>query len=156
MLARDIKFADYPIAYLTGTTTERLSDDDVTALRNFVNAGGELIIDCCGGQPRFDKSIKQYWLPVICPGAQPHVIPDDSPILTGKIHGAEDGASELDHILLRPYAAQVSKPPNTHLLEIDFGKGRVIFSELDITTGLLGTNTWGITGYSPGYAEAAF
>ena len=33
------------------------------------------------------------------------------------------------------------------------GKGRVIYTELDVTTGLLGTNTWGITGYSPAYAQ---
>jgi hypothetical protein len=152
--ARDLKFSDYPIAHLTGTSTERLSDDDVVALRNYVSDGGQLIIDCCGGQLSFDQSIKQFWLPVICPGCVPHVIPDDSPILTGKIHAAEDGASDLQHILLRPYAAQVTKPPNTHLLEIKLGKGRVVFSEIDITTGLLGSNTWGITGYSPGYASA--
>ena len=32
----------------------------------------------------------------------------------------------------------------------------MIFSELDLTTGLLGTSTWGITGYSPGIRRSDF
>jgi hypothetical protein len=34
------------------------------------------------------------------------------------------------------------------------GKGRVIFTSLDVTSGLLGTNSWGVTGYLPEYSEA--
>lgn len=33
------------------------------------------------------------------------------------------------------------------------GKGHVVVSPLDPTSGLLGTNTWGIAGYEPGPAE---
>jgi hypothetical protein len=33
------------------------------------------------------------------------------------------------------------------------GNGRVIYSELDLTSGFLGTNTWGIAGYEPAYAQ---
>ncbi len=28
----------------------------------------------------------------------------------------------------------------------------MIYSPLDVTTGLLGTNSWGITGYTPAYS----
>jgi hypothetical protein len=34
------------------------------------------------------------------------------------------------------------------------GKGRVIYSSLDLTSGLLGTNTWSILGYKPAYAQS--
>ena len=34
------------------------------------------------------------------------------------------------------------------------GNGRVIFTPLDYTSGLLGTNTWGILGYLPEYSES--
>jgi len=34
------------------------------------------------------------------------------------------------------------------------GKGRIVFSSVDIVSGLLGTNTWGILGYQPEYSEA--
>ncbi|HEX2971065.1 MAG TPA: hypothetical protein VHP11_01960 [Tepidisphaeraceae bacterium] len=40
------------------------------------------------------------------------------------------------------------------LRTLSFGKGRVVFSQLDITTGLLGTNTWGVVGYQSGYAQS--
>jgi hypothetical protein len=34
------------------------------------------------------------------------------------------------------------------------GEGHVIFSQLDLTTGLLGTNTWGIWGFAPDYCQS--
>ena len=34
------------------------------------------------------------------------------------------------------------------------GKGWVIFSRLDLTTGLLGTQSWGILGFDPAYSQA--
>ena len=43
---------------------------------------------------------------------------------------------------------------NVPLVEITFGKGRVILSRLDLTTALLGTNPWAVNGYSPEYAQA--
>jgi hypothetical protein len=33
------------------------------------------------------------------------------------------------------------------------GRGAVICASLDMTSGLLGTNTWGIAGYRPQYAQ---
>jgi hypothetical protein len=152
--AGDLQFSDTPIAYLTGTTADKPSAEQVMRLQKFVNDGGTLIIDCAGGSFAWHESVRKNWLPQIAPNVQPLLLPDDSPILTGKIAGLETGASELPRILIRPYAAQVTKPANTHLLHIKSGKGNIYFSEIDITTGLLGTNTWGITGYSPAYAQA--
>ena len=37
---------------------------------------------------------------------------------------------------------------------ISAGRGHVIMTSLDLTTGLLGTQTWGILGYEPGYAQS--
>jgi hypothetical protein len=123
-------------------------------LQKFVTDGGTLIIDCAGGSFAWHEAVRKNWIPQIAPGAQPLLLPEDSPILTGKIPGLETGASDLPRVLIRPYAAQVTKPANTRLLHIKSGKGNIYFSEIDITTGLLGTNTWGITGYSPAYAQA--
>jgi hypothetical protein len=33
------------------------------------------------------------------------------------------------------------------------GKGWVIVSRIDLTSGLLGTSTWGVVGFSPDYAK---
>jgi hypothetical protein len=37
---------------------------------------------------------------------------------------------------------------------LKLGHGSAIVTDLDITTGLLGTNTWGILGYRPEYATS--
>jgi hypothetical protein len=52
--------------------------------------------------------------------------------------------------VLRPFAAGRGRRPEI----LRAGKGCVIFSALDITSGLLGTRTWGIAGYEPGYSQA--
>jgi len=44
--------------------------------------------------------------------------------------------------------------PSAYALRlIHHGKGVVIFSPLDLTTGLLGANTYGILGYQPAFAQ---
>jgi hypothetical protein len=45
---------------------------------------------------------------------------------------------------------QVGSP----FLGLSAGKGRVIFTSLDVTCGLLGTRTWGIAGFEPEYAQS--
>ncbi len=61
---------------------------------------------------------------------------------------------DLSKVQLRPYAvpklAGMSNLPK--LLRV--GKGAVIFCPIDITTGLLGSDTWGIIGYQPAYARS--
>jgi hypothetical protein len=40
------------------------------------------------------------------------------------------------------------------LRALSYGKGHVLYTPLDITSGLLGTKTLGILGYEPDYAQA--
>jgi hypothetical protein len=83
-------------------------------------------------------------------GAPLHRLPPSHPLLAGALPGAADLSAGAD---LRHFAANQLKgagPPE----EFVHGKGRVIFSSLDLTTGLLNTNTWGILGYAPGYAQS--
>ena len=55
---------------------------------------------------------------------------------------------------VRPFVFKAigSKIPPVHVLDV--GKGAVLISDLDLTSGLLGTNTLGIVGYDPAYAHA--
>jgi hypothetical protein len=36
---------------------------------------------------------------------------------------------------------------------LHLGKGALIVTDTDVTSGMLGTNTWGIKGYMAGYSE---
>ena len=55
---------------------------------------------------------------------------------------------------LRPYAAHKLGKSAGRFEGLTHGQGHVLFTSLDLTSGLLGTNTWGITGYQPDYAQS--
>ena len=126
------------------------------AIRDFVNDGGVLLIDPCGGSRRFNESVRKNWLPAIFPDSIPRVMGDDDPIITGKVAAQlTKAADDLSKVAVRRYTAQVAKPTNTRLLEFTYGKGRVIISELDLTHGSCSApKAWGISGYAPGYAQS--
>jgi len=65
------------------------------------------------------------------------------------------GMIDATRPLLRPYAlAKAGGEMERYGFRIvHHGKGVVVFSPLDLTTGMLGANTWGIFGYAPGYAQ---
>ena len=54
---------------------------------------------------------------------------------------------------VRPYMKGRARGVEGRLEMLSAGKGRVIVCPLDVTTGLLGANTWGIEGYDPSYAS---
>jgi hypothetical protein len=54
----------------------------------------------------------------------------------------------------RPYVFSVMGQKFTQPSLLESGNGAVIVSDLDITSGLLGTSTLGIIGYDPKYCES--
>ena len=150
-----LTFPAYSFAHLTGTTPDVPPEAEAKVLRAFVSDGGVLLIDACGGSQKFTQSVQKNWLPSIFPDASPRVMSDEDPIMTGKVAvQLAKAADDLTKIIVRRYTAQVAKPANSRLLEMSFGKGRVIISELDVTSGLLGTEAWGVSGYAPAYTQS--
>jgi hypothetical protein len=76
-------------------------------------------------------------------------VPRNHPLLNEGQPGMED----LGKPRLRPYVQERTAASGA-LRHLTSGKGAVIFSDLDVTSGLLGTETWGIFGYEPAYAQA--
>ena len=64
------------------------------------------------------------------------------------------GMDDLSTPLVRKYVKAKNLGTSGRLDELRFGKGAVIYNPLDLTSGLLGTNTWGILGFEPSYASA--
>ena len=54
--------------------------------------------------------------------------------------------------VLRPYGEQKLGKGVGRLEMMIFGKGRVIVSGIDLSSGMVGSNAWGIVGYEPVYA----
>ncbi|HEX2973597.1 MAG TPA: DUF4159 domain-containing protein [Tepidisphaeraceae bacterium] len=135
----------WPVAHMTGVARYTLSQSEIAALRHYVEDGGVLLIDACGGSNDFDQST-QSLLRQTFPQGQFMEVSPDHPLLAGKI----PGTNALPKPLFRPG----SQRPQLPIQILPHGKGAVIYSALDLTTGLLGTNTWGLAGYQPAYAQS--
>jgi hypothetical protein len=146
---KDLKPAQVPMAVLTGTVRNDFTAEEQNAARAFVANGGVLLIDACGGQVDFARSVERTLLPQAFEGVSPLPLGPNHPLLIASRPHADD----LTTLILRPYANE-NGGKDLPLESISYGKGWVIFSRLDITTGLLGTRSWGILGYDPAYAQA--
>ena len=132
--------------HLTGTSGLNLSAKDLVELRMFIKNGGLLFADGCGGHPQFTDAFAQIMIKAFPHHPLQH-IPDTAPFITGKVPSGVDAAK----VTYRKYYLSANGTKHKpDLLGIKIGKRwAVIFSPNDITSGLLGTNTWGILGYTP-------
>lgn len=149
---KDLKPGVAPVAYLTGTAGHTPSDPEAKAVRKYVESGGVLIIDSCGGSPEFTDSVLSDFLPTVFANQELAAVGPEHPLLVKTARDA--GAGDLDKPALRTYVLQrFGRGGAPRLRGMRVGKGYVIFSPLDMTTGLLGTHTWGILGYQPRFAQ---
>ena len=138
--------ADAAILHLTGTNGLNLSDKDAAALRQYVQKGGLLFADGTGGNAEFANGFTQLMMKAF-PHHPLQKIPTDVPFITGKVPSGVDARKVTYRKFYVTIKGRKSKP---ELLGIKIGKRwGVIFSQNDVTSGLLGTNTWGILGYTP-------
>jgi hypothetical protein len=152
--SNELNATAFQIAHLTGSTRDLPGDTDVAQIRKFVQDGGVLIVDICGGSTAFYSAFNDKWLPQIFPGVEATPLDPAEPLLTGKLDRMASAASDASKPRLRPYAVEKIGNTGMRIRSFDFGKGRVIYSTIDLTTGLLGTNTWGILGFSPEWSQA--
>ena len=68
------------------------------------------------------------------------------------LHAIYPGMEDIGQAVLRPYAEQRLGKGAGRLEQLQFGKGRIIISGIDFSSGLVGSNSWGIIGYEPAYA----
>jgi hypothetical protein len=138
--------ADFSAAHITGSGELRLSAAERKGLRRFLTGGGTLIADGAGGSRVFATSLERE-LRSVLPDA-PRLLSRRSPLLTG-----EDLADAVD---LSPAAyrrrsrGSVQDSPYPALRVItSLGRHAVIYTPLDISTGLLGTHVYDLEGFAP-------
>jgi hypothetical protein len=138
-----------PVAHWTGTDAYTPTQAQLDALRRFVEGGGVLVVDPCGGSGEFYESARQA-LAKAFPDSRGEMMSRDHPMLTASGPGMDD----LSKPLVRSYVKSKGFGTSGRLDSFRFGKGAVIYNPLDIESGLLGTNTWGILGFEPAYASS--
>ncbi|HEX8916773.1 MAG TPA: DUF4159 domain-containing protein, partial [Humisphaera sp.] len=154
--ARKIGPDNIRVAHLTGTIEKDFTPVQQSAIKTFVESGGVLLIDVIGGGRKerptdkmFNNSVEKL-LAAAFPGAQPRTLPKAHPIYQASAPGMEElprggtlRATVIDHL-----GNDAGK-----LQAVNAGRGVVIYSQIDITSGLLGTNTSGVYGFEPQFAE---
>jgi len=139
--------ADIPMAHLTGTNPYTVTDDEALSLRSYVENGGVLFIDSCGGAA-FNDSIDAL-LAKAFPGADRKRVAATDPLLSV----SAEGMSDLGIMELRPFARKTIARSAARINRIDAGKGCVLYTNLDLTNGLLGSRIWGIIGFDTPAAQ---
>jgi hypothetical protein len=145
---RDLDVTQTPFAHLTGTAPYTASADEVSALKKYVESGGVLLVDVTGGSGGFDESFHTL-LAAAFPNGSPSSLGPRHPLLRAGPPGMED----LTHPHLRPYTVEKLGNTGGNIDIFTAGKGHVLYTSLDLTSGLLNTGTWGILGYESSYAQ---
>lgn len=139
--------ANVQLAHLTGTDAAKLDAAAIKSLREFIKAGGTLLIDCAGGSTVFAGAIEPV-LSELIDGAKLAPLPQDHPMLRG-----DDG--KPIKIAYRPFARKVvGELKDESRLQCVKHSGRVaiIFSRDDLSAGLVGNDVDGVVGYRPATA----
>lgn len=143
---------EYRVAHLTGTQAIKLDDKQRADVRAFVDGGGTLIIDSCGGSSAFGLAIESELRAIFGPDADQlrRPLPIDA-----DVYNAEGSSAPLT-VVYRSFARrQVGELNVVRLRGIRLGtRVRVFFSPEDLSTGLVGQPVDGIVGYEPGSATA--
>jgi hypothetical protein len=146
----ELDAAKFPIVHLTGTAAWTPSETEGAILRRYVSEGGILLIDACGGAAGFGQSVSNGLLPKVFADAKMSVVSGEHPLLAGN----GDGMESLAKPQLRAFTEQKLGKAAGRIEMYRLGKGRVIYSSIDLTSGLLGTNTWSILGHKPAWAKS--
>jgi hypothetical protein len=139
---------DQKLAFLTTTGPTELSDQDAAAIRQWLVAGGTLLIDAAGGSAPAAEAAQKLAHQIL-PDGEMVPLSLDHPIITGPNPG-KPGNINNRWLSYRPYALKLMGPVNVSRLQrINIGeRAAIIYSSHDITCGLAGVDHWGIYGYS--------
>ena len=140
-----------PLAHITGTDKFVFSAAQITALKTYIAQGGMIFADAGGGKSAFTDSFDVLAQKLV-PKGQFVDLPANASICKGSIPGGINATK----VRYRKFYVDSHRNRTTPALQGIKVKGRwvIVFSPWDITSGLLGTNTWGINGYTPASAQA--
>jgi hypothetical protein len=137
--------SDFALADLTGTDKVKLSDSQLAEIKQYVEKGGTLVVDACGGSEAFGQSMHEQ-LESLLPGSHLQPLPVTDEAFTS--------AFPMRTVAYRHFARSRIADLETPRLEGIQIKHRtaVYFSGEDLSVGLVGQQVDGIVGYTPGTA----
>ncbi len=135
-----------PLLDMTGTGKFLFTASQIAALRKYLNQGGMLFADAAGGHQQFTDSFSALAMKLY-PKAVMGKLPANCSIYSGTMPGGMD-SKRAEY---RRFYTDVNglKHVPKFLGIKHAGRWVLVFSPEDVTSGLLGIKTWGISGYTP-------
>lgn len=144
----DIAEKDVSLVHVSGTDAVEFTDDQIEAIRQFVNKdGGVILFESVGGKPEFNSSVIAM-LRKAFPAAEqlPRRLGVTDDLISGK---AADGSYDVSRVDYRLYYKQrlgATTRPGLQAIFVN-GKPKVLISAEDLSAGALGQPVWGVFGY---------
>jgi hypothetical protein len=137
------------LLHLTGRSTLKLSADEQTALKEFVQKGGTLLVDAYTGSAEFAKA-SQTELTAIFGEMSP--LPTDDPLAAGRFEGGVDLSEAVRFKLpvrqLLRRRGEDSRGQKLQSIQIG-NRPAVLFSEFDLSAAATGVESYHALGYKP-------
>jgi hypothetical protein len=140
----DVKLLEYPIVFMHGRRSFRLSAAERKALRDYLDRGGFLFADAICANKEFAASLREE-LKAMFPEAQLSRIPPSHPLFSEEFHGFNDPQMRAEGEGLS--AKLVKTTPLLEGLEIE-GRIAVVFSPFDLSCALERGASLDCKGYS--------
>jgi hypothetical protein len=141
-LGKGLLTNDYKLADLTGTAAFKLTDAQAQELKKYVEGGGTLLIDSCGGKSAFNESAEDE-LARLFTGSKVVVLPKSSPL-----YAVGEPVTDVTYRQFARMALGNLHSPQLRGIDIG-GRVGVLFSREDLAVGLVGQPVDGILGYDP-------
>lgn len=148
---------DIDIAFMTTLDAGTLTDQEATAIRQWVDQGGTLWLDAAGGLTGAQNGARNL-LDQIAPGEPGVPLSMSNPVINGvnMLSGFDNRRIRFRHFALKSMGpTNVNKLLGIRVNRPDGDGTRmgVIYSTEDLTCGLAGLDHWGIFGYTPTYSR---
>ncbi len=136
----------FSVAHMAGRGAFTLRPEELRGLRQFLSSGGTLLADAVGSEREFAQSLEAAVREAM--REEPRALPPDSPILTGE---GIPGAVSLRGVAYRRAVRSAGRGQEYPRLVSFQGRRRamVVYSPLDLSVGLLGTQVYNLQGYEP-------
>ena len=140
----DEKIFEYPVVFMTGHFTFEWSEEEIAALRVYLNRGGCLIADSCCGRKAFDKSFRAM-VAKLYPAKSLKPLPANHPIYTGQV-GVPLGELRYRRILADQLKSRGTTHPPIEAVTVQ-GRTVILYSKYDWSCALEGDNPYSCRGY---------
>ena len=150
----DLPSAGVKLAMMTGTDAVTFSASEKSAIKSFVEGGGTILIDIAGGNGRLYGGVKPFTRSVrdalkeMFPGRRnkPRQLAYSSPL-----YSVDGNSIKTVNFRQHTHLAIAERYPQINAVMVG-GRPGILFSELDLTAGLVGYPSLAVDGYTPNSA----